>query len=80
MNENIHAIFEDTLELHPQLRGCRDQIEEAFTVLKGGYRRGAKVLTCGNGGSAADSEHIVGELMKGYRSLRAVPETDIAGL
>lgn len=38
------------------------------------YRNGGKVLVCGNGGSAADSEHIVGELMKGFNLRRPVPQ------
>lgn len=49
-------------------------------VLRECYRQSGKVLVCGNGGSAADAEHIVGELMKGFRSRRPLPETDIAKL
>ena len=45
----------------------------AFALLAACYRGGGKVLVCGNGGSAADSEHIVGELMKGFRSTRPLP-------
>jgi len=48
-------------------------LEQAFTLLASCYREGGKVLVCGNGGSAADSEHIVGELMKGFRSVRPLP-------
>lgn len=43
-------------------------------------RRGRKIMTCGNGGSAADAEHIVGELMKGFRLARALPENERARL
>jgi D-sedoheptulose 7-phosphate isomerase len=43
-------------------------------VLRDCYGGGGKVLTCGNGGIAADAEHIVGELMKGYLLKRPVPE------
>jgi D-sedoheptulose 7-phosphate isomerase len=42
------------------------------STLRNSYRSGGKVLVCGNGGSAADSEHIVGELMKGYLLPRAI--------
>ena len=67
---------------YPGLDVCRADIEAAFNVLRDCYRGGGKVLTCGNGGSAADAEHIVGELMKGYLLKRAVPQeirTKLAG-
>jgi D-sedoheptulose 7-phosphate isomerase len=50
-------------------------VQQAFEILRDCYRQGGKALICGNGGSAADSEHIVGELMKGYFSRRPVPGT-----
>lgn len=51
---------------YPGLDVCASDIEAAFDILRDCYRGGGRVLTCGNGGSAADAEHIVGELMKGY--------------
>ena len=59
---------------HPALIPCRKDIEAAFTILKTTYENGGKALVCGNGGSAADSEHIVGELMKGFMLARKLPE------
>jgi D-sedoheptulose 7-phosphate isomerase len=59
---------------------CRQELERAFDLLAESFRRGGKVLVCGNGGSAADSEHIVGELMKGFHSRRPIPEADRARL
>ncbi len=59
---------------YPGLDVCVSEIEAAFHVLRDCYRRGGKVLTCGNGGSASDAEHIVGELMKGYLLKRPVPQ------
>jgi D-sedoheptulose 7-phosphate isomerase len=59
---------------YPGLDVCATDIEAAYNVLRDCYRGGGKVLTCGNGGSAADAEHIVGELMKGYLLKRAMPE------
>ncbi|MDD3242132.1 MAG: SIS domain-containing protein [Eubacteriales bacterium] len=50
----------------PALAPLRDELTRACAVLVACYAAGGKVLTCGNGGSAADSEHIVGELMKGF--------------
>lgn len=43
------------------------QINQAYEILLHCVRENGKILTCGNGGSAADAEHIVGELMKGFR-------------
>lgn len=60
-------------EKYPDLAGCRPDLERAAELLLTCYRAGGKVLVCGNGGSAADSEHIVGELMKGYLRKRRVP-------
>ncbi|HSL29858.1 MAG TPA: SIS domain-containing protein [Anaerolineales bacterium] len=59
---------------YPGLDVCASDIEAAFNVLRDCYRGGGKVLTCGNGGSAADAEHIVGELMKGYLLKRPVSQ------
>lgn len=50
----------------PQLVVCRADFEKAYNVFARCYRHGGKVLVAGNGGSAADSEHIVGELMKSF--------------
>jgi len=59
---------------HPALTPCETDINSAFLQLKTTYQNGGKVLVCGNGGSAADSEHIVGELMKGFMQQRKIPE------
>ena len=58
----------------PALESCREQIVEAYRMLRDCYRRGGKVLLAGNGGSCADCEHIVGELMKGFRLKRPLDE------
>ncbi len=58
---------------YSDLQACLPDVQQAFEILRDCYRRGGKALLCGNGGSAADSEHIVGELMKGYFSRRPVP-------
>ena len=57
----------------PALSACRHDIEAAFAVLHKAVQGGNKLLVCGNGGSAADSEHIVGELMKGFHDQRPLP-------
>ena len=53
-------------ERYPQLSNCKKQIENAVTTIVTSYRNGGKILLCGNGGSAADCEHIAGELLKGF--------------
>ena len=66
--------IEQLISTYPDLDMCAPHIEAAFQILSTCYRNGGKLLTCGNGGSAADAEHIVGELMKGYLLTRHVPE------
>jgi len=61
------------LTRYPVLEPLREEINAAFDVMKRCYENGGKVLICGNGGSAADSEHIVGELMKDFCLPRPVP-------
>ena len=51
---------------YPALGPCVPDLEEAIDMILRSFRRGGKLLICGNGGSAADSQHIVGELMKGF--------------
>ena len=65
----------EILDKYPALETCLESIEQAYLIMEETYRQGGKVLTCGNGGSAADAEHIVGELMKGFMSKRKLPET-----
>ncbi len=57
-----------------ELEECLRDIEIAFSLMKRGFARGNKMLVCGNGGSAADSEHIVGELVKGMRRKRPISQ------
>ena len=52
---------------YPMLEGCEDSIIRAYFLLEESYSKGNKLLVAGNGGSAADAEHIVGELMKGFK-------------
>jgi D-sedoheptulose 7-phosphate isomerase len=66
--------IQQLIATYPDLDICAPDIEAAFQTLRDCFRRGGKVLTCGNGGSAADAEHIVGELMKGYLLKRLIPE------
>ncbi len=60
---------------YPQLAICQDDIIRAYDLLEECYSNDHKLLVAGNGGSAADSEHIAGELMKRFKMPRPVPET-----
>lgn len=55
---------------YPDLKGLEAAILNAYKVMEKAYEGGNKLLVCGNGGSASDSEHIVGELMKGFKNPR----------
>lgn len=60
------------MKRYPQLSGIRKEIVDAYLVMEECYKNGGKLLIAGNGGSAADSEHIAGELMKRFKILRPV--------
>ena len=62
------------IERYPVLAGIRGQVLEAYEVMRECYEGGGKLLVAGNGGSSSDSEHIVGELMKGFIKRRPVTE------
>lgn len=61
-------------ERYPALSGCKEEIEKALRLMIETYKNGGKILICGNGGSCADSGHIVGELMKGFLLKRPLCE------
>jgi D-sedoheptulose 7-phosphate isomerase len=61
------------IDRHPVLSACRADIEAAFQLLEKAFASGGTLLVCGNGGSAADAAHIVGELMKGFLAKRPLP-------
>lgn len=68
----MNAIFDELYRRYPQVKDCEADVSRAFDILFCCYRGNGKVLTCGNGGSAADAEHIVGELLKKFRRHRPV--------
>lgn len=59
-------------ERYPRLKPIEDQIIAAYQIMETCYENGGKLLIAGNGGSCADAEHIVGELMKGFVKRRKV--------
>lgn len=62
---------------YPKLTCCKQDIEAAVQQMIETYQNGGKILVCGNGGSASDSDHIVGELMKGFLLKRPVEDPRI---
>ncbi len=68
------------VEKYPELAECVPDIERAYAAWSASYHRGCKTLVCGNGGSAADSEHIAAELMKGMLAQRPLPPSEQAHL
>lgn len=65
------------VERYPSLESEKNSIISAYLLLEECYVNGGKLLVAGNGGSAADAEHIVGELMKGFKMPRK-PRADFA--
>jgi D-sedoheptulose 7-phosphate isomerase len=66
------SLFVELFHRHKELF----QIREAFELLRDGYELGGTLLLCGNGGSKADADHIVGELMIGFPLPRKLSEQD----
>ena len=62
--------LEQLIQRYPVLAVCEGEIRRAYEAIRASYRRGGKLLICGNGGSAADAEHMVGELMKEFAHKR----------
>ena len=64
--EKIIEIYNELFERYPSLEREKDNIMNSFEIIRDSYKNGGKLLVAGNGGSASDAEHIVGELMKGF--------------
>lgn len=61
---------------YPKLHSCKNDIDKALNLMEETYCSGGTIYICGNGGSASDSEHIVGELMKGFLSKRQLSHAE----
>ena len=72
-NSNIY--LSDLISSYSSLKSCFDDITHGFNVMVNCFQSGGKLLVCGNGGSAADCLHIVGELMKGFVLPRYLPSS-----
>lgn len=77
LKENVKKHVDLLIKRYPELNVIEDSIVNAYLILEECYRNGEKLLIAGNGGSAADAEHIAGELMKGFKLPRKL-RTDFA--
>jgi D-sedoheptulose 7-phosphate isomerase len=71
----LHILLENLVRRYPELEQCLTDIQRGTRLLEHSFRHGGKLLICGNGGSASDSEHIAAELMKSFRLPRPLPDT-----
>lgn len=67
LEEKLQKHIDLLIKRYPELECCKEEIIKAYLILEDAYKNGGKLLIAGNGGSAADSEHIVGELMKSFK-------------
>lgn len=74
MEKKLEKHLDTLVERYPSLKSIRKEIADAYQIMENSYENGGKLLIAGNGGSAADSEHIAGELMKRFKTPRPVPE------
>lgn len=68
-------MLNELITRYPCLKECQDEIVAATQLIIERYKAGKKLMICGNGGSCADAEHIVGELMKGFLKMREINDT-----
>lgn len=71
-------MINELVSRYPSLGCAKNEIEAAEAALIGAFKGGKKLLLCGNGGSCADCEHIVGELLKGFLSKRPLSDVQKA--
>ena len=80
MEQKITAILNELMERYPVLKDQKENIWKAYLIMEESYRQKGKLLVGGNGGSASDAEHIVGELMKGFVKSRRLDDAWISRL
>ncbi|OGV47848.1 MAG: phosphoheptose isomerase [Lentisphaerae bacterium GWF2_52_8] len=70
----MEKFLDSLFSRYPALTALRPDIIKAYSILEKTFCNGGTLFVCGNGGSAADSEHIVGELMKGFLKKRPLKQ------
>ncbi len=79
-NENFKYNVDDLIKRYPELSVCKDSILASFDILKECFLNGHTLYVAGNGGSCSDAEHIVGELMKGFKKRRHLNDIECQNL
>lgn len=74
LSKELNKFVDELIERYPVLNDSREDIVQAYLTLEESYLHGGKLLVAGNGGSSADANHIVGELMKGFCLPRKMSE------
>ncbi len=74
MDKNGETYINELIERYPDLESVKQEIIYGYLLMEESYKNGGKLLIAGNGGSAADSEHIAGELMKRFQVPRPIPK------
>ena len=80
MKESTRKIYDELFERYPVLAGIKDNVANAFEMVKETYVQGGTLFCGGNGGSSSDSEHIVGELLKSFKKRRSIDEKTATAL
>lgn len=70
----VTSLLDHLIERIPRLASSRKEILQAYEILVSCFEAGGKLLICGNGGSAADADHIAGELMKRFSIERPIAD------
>lgn len=76
----MNPVLAEMLSDHPRLAPCVPALEQAIAAMLATARADGLILACGNGGSMADADHLVGELGKGFRRRRPLPAAERAAL
>ena len=74
LEEKLQKHIDLLMKRYPVLETCKEEIIGGYELMETCYKNGGKLLIAGSGGSAADSEHIAGELMKRFKTPRSIPE------
>lgn len=72
----VEKILNDLIVRYPSLSTCKEDINNAHLLMLDCFNDGGKILCCGNGGSSADCDHFVGELMKGFLRKRPLNKAE----
>ncbi len=75
MKTRTSQILDRLIDRRPELADVRDSLGQGYRLILESQQRSGRLLVCGNGGSAADSIHIVGELLKSFDHPRPLPES-----